>query len=223
MLTHPLHRAKSNWQQIDRLNHSKVVVQRIAKWNGKDIPANFIHQMVRSSFFPIKWWDPYFLDHWQYFQGASHIHMKDLLKKREQLYKSWKISQLCSLLRPRKLPKRIEKLAVGRPRNIFISYYLIHKTFKNHTFIIWNWFILIHNGSRSSQKSFSLDPTSQKRNQCANANQRWALSLLIETRLYARGRISQKHKEWIDFHVDFCWFDFKNLPIGRSVIFPINE
>ena len=29
-----------------RIDEAEVVVQKIARWNGKDIPANFIHQMV---------------------------------------------------------------------------------------------------------------------------------------------------------------------------------
>ena len=29
-----------------RIDEAEVVVQKIAKWNKKDIPANFIHQMV---------------------------------------------------------------------------------------------------------------------------------------------------------------------------------
>ena len=33
---------------IFRIDEAEVVVQKIAKWNKKDIPANFIHQMVRG-------------------------------------------------------------------------------------------------------------------------------------------------------------------------------
>ena len=29
-----------------RVDEAEVVVQTIAKWNKKDIPANFVHQMV---------------------------------------------------------------------------------------------------------------------------------------------------------------------------------
>merc|ERR1719385_617879 len=32
-----------------RIDEAEVVVQKIAKWNGKDIPANFIHQMAQSA------------------------------------------------------------------------------------------------------------------------------------------------------------------------------
>ena len=34
-----------------RIDEAEVVVQKIAKWNKKDIPANFIHQMVRRVWF----------------------------------------------------------------------------------------------------------------------------------------------------------------------------
>ena len=29
-----------------RIDEAEVVVQKIAKWNKKDIPANFVHQLV---------------------------------------------------------------------------------------------------------------------------------------------------------------------------------
>ena len=32
-----------------RIDEAEVVVQKIAKWNKKDIPANFVHQLVRGS------------------------------------------------------------------------------------------------------------------------------------------------------------------------------
>eukprot|EP00090_Calanus_glacialis_P012639 TRINITY_DN21241_c0_g1_i1.p1 TRINITY_DN21241_c0_g1~~TRINITY_DN21241_c0_g1_i1.p1 ORF type:complete len:616 (-),score=86.58 TRINITY_DN21241_c0_g1_i1:500-2347(-) len=32
-----------------RIDEAEVVVQKIAKWNGKDIPANFIHQMAAQA------------------------------------------------------------------------------------------------------------------------------------------------------------------------------
>jgi len=32
-----------------RIDEAEVVVQKIAKWNGKDIPANFIHQMAQKA------------------------------------------------------------------------------------------------------------------------------------------------------------------------------
>jgi hypothetical protein len=34
-----------------RIDEAEVVVQKIAKWNKKDIPANFIHQMVNMRTF----------------------------------------------------------------------------------------------------------------------------------------------------------------------------
>ena len=37
---------------IFRIDEAEVVVQKIAKWNKKDIPANFIHQMVRGIYKP---------------------------------------------------------------------------------------------------------------------------------------------------------------------------
>ena len=30
-----------------RIDEAEVVVQKIAKWNKKDIPANFVHQLVK--------------------------------------------------------------------------------------------------------------------------------------------------------------------------------
>ena len=32
-----------------RIDEAEVVVQKIAKWNKKDIPANFVHQLVTSN------------------------------------------------------------------------------------------------------------------------------------------------------------------------------
>ena len=32
-----------------RIDEAEVVVQKIAKWNKKDIPANFIHQMAAQA------------------------------------------------------------------------------------------------------------------------------------------------------------------------------
>merc|ERR1719365_558250 len=32
-----------------RIDEAEVVVQKIAKWNKKDVPANFIHQMAQKA------------------------------------------------------------------------------------------------------------------------------------------------------------------------------
>ena len=81
------------WQTL-QIYIFQVVVQRIAKWNGKDIPANFIHQMVRSSFFGWK----------QCFQKY----------KKEKRAWRWKI-----FLRPSLLPRKVGKLVINRLKNLF--------------------------------------------------------------------------------------------------------
>ena len=155
-----------------------MVVQRIAKWNGKDIPANFIHQMVRSSFLGSvnkisKIFQYHLLNgeifvfglcgkyskiyqfhppHGEIFLGSvdnisqifqfrpSHGEIlifwaTDNISKMAKLLERFPRGKNLilknpvktkSLARPRKLPKRIEKLAAGRPRNIFIQWFIIY-------------------------------------------------------------------------------------------------